>query len=142
MSCPNYQYMGNFSLYTLDNIEADEAYFLTREIQQELDVLNRSLLFHKIGIDCGYYYGLQFTVDEEHDPNELDNEDCQYYFDMYRSVAIRRYNSEINKINRLLRRLATMYGFTEMVCTGIFANGEACYAPATHRSRMIAAVRA
>lgn len=141
MSCPNYQSMGNFSLFVLESVEDQaEAWFLVEEIKRELDSLNQSLVFHKIGIDSGYYYGVQFTVEELFDPNEMDNENCQYYFDMYRSTAIRRYNSEINKVHRLLRRLAAMYGFTEMVCTGRFGNGEATYAPASiPRARIKAA---
>lgn len=140
MSCPNYRNMENFSLFVFEE-DAEECYFIADVMRDELEELNRSLLFHKIGLDSGYYYGMQFVVDEENDPNEMDNSDCQYYFDMYRSVAIRRYNSEINKINRLLSRLAKLHGFTEVVCTAIFGNGEACYAPASNpRARLKATI--
>ena len=75
----------------------------------------------------GYYCGLQLFVDELHDPNEYDNEDCRWEFDLCRSVAIRRYNSEINKINRELRKLARFYGFDELYCAALFSSGEAVY---------------
>ena len=70
---------------------------------------------------------LQLYVEECHNPNEYDNIDCRCYFDMYRSVAIRRYNSEVNKLCRVLRRLGAEFGFVELSCVDVFANGEAFY---------------
>lgn len=140
MSCPNYRTMENFSLFVFEGDDAD-YWCVSEDIAQELEKLNGSLMFHKIELDSGHYYGLQFVVDEENDPNEMNNYECRCYFDMFRSVAIRRYNSEINKVNRLLRKLAESYGFEEMVCTAMFSNGEALYAPAANlRARLKAAV--
>ena len=133
MSCPNFRTMENFSLFV--RTDDEDAYFIMREIECDLNELNDALMFHKILVDGGHYYGLQFYVEENHDPNELDNEDCRYYFDMFRSVAIRRYNSEINKINRMLRRIAKEWGFEEIYCASIFSNGEAVYAPVRNNPR-------
>lgn len=135
MSCPNFKSMQNFSLFVRTDDEIDEAYFIGREIECSLDEVNDSLTFHKIILDGGHYYGLQFFVEEKHDPNEMDNYECQYYFDMFRSVAIRRYNSEINKINRMLRRMAKEWGFEEIYCAAVFGNGEAVYAPVRNNPR-------
>ena len=66
---------------------------------------------------------------------EMDNEDCRYYFDMYRSVAIRRYNSEVNKVCRSLRKLAKEYGFDELYLRARFSNGEALYGRVENTSR-------
>lgn len=141
MSCPNYKTMDNFSLFVFEEDDSIECQIVADMVCEDLDELNDSLLFHKICLDSGYYYGMQFVVEEENNPNDLDNDDCRYYFDMYRSVAIRRYDSEINKINRWLRKLADSYDFTEMVCTAVFSNGEAIYAPASNpRARLKAAV--
>lgn len=76
------------------------------------------------------------------DPTEMDNEDCRYYFDMYRSVAIRRYNSEVNKVCRILRKLAKEYGFDELYLRARFGNGAALYGQVenTNRSRLLQAV--
>lgn len=91
----------------------------------------------------GKYYGVQFYVEEKHDPNEYDNDDCHYYFDVCRSVAIRRYNSEINKINRILKMLAKEYGFDEVYCSAVFGNGEAIYTKVenTQRARIVRAIK-
>lgn len=87
--------------------------------------------------------GVQFYVEEKHDPNEYDNDDCHYYFDVCRSVAIRRYNSEINKINRILKMLAKEYGFDEVYCSAVFGNGEAVYTKVenTQRARIVRAIK-
>lgn len=133
MSCANFKSMDNFNLFIRDY--DDEEYFIIRDIEETLESLNDSLTFHKITLESGYYSGLQFYVEENDNPNEMDNEDCRYYFDMFRSVAIRRYNSEINKISRLLRRLADEYDFEEVVCTARFSNGEAEYTRANNKPR-------
>lgn len=133
MSCANFKSMDNFNLFVRDY--DDEEYFIIRDIEETLEGLNDSLTFHKITLESGYYSGLQFYVEENENPNELDNEDCRYYFDMFRSVAIRRYNSEINKISHLLRRLASEYDFEEVVCTARFSNGEAEYTRVNNNPR-------
>ena len=131
MLAPNFRTPDGFPLFVAMPEEDDEEgyglYMLQREVEQSLEDVNCGLRFHKITVESGYYYGIQLYVEEEHDPNEYDNDDCQYYFDLYRSVAIRRYNSEINKINRLLRRIAKQYGFVEIYCRAVFSNGEAVY---------------
>lgn len=132
MSRPNFKSMDNFNLFVRD-YDGDD--FIIQNIEEALETLNDSLTFHKIVLEDGYYYGLQFYVEENDDPNEMDNENCRYYFDMFRSVAIRRYNSEVNRIGRLLRRLASAYGFEEVVCSAVFSNGEATYTPVKNNPR-------
>lgn len=111
------------------------------ESRLENDV-NGSLTFHKISVESGYYSGVQFYVETTDDPTEMDNEDCRYYFDMYRSVAIRRYNSEVNKVCRILWKLAKEYGFDELYLRARFGNGAALYGQVenTNRSRLLQAV--
>lgn len=108
-------------------IDNDSMQDTITSIQKRLTDLNSGLLFHKVSVESGYYYGLQLYVEECHNPNEYDNIDCRCYFDMYRSVAIRRYNSEVNKLCRVLRRLGAEFGFVELSCVDVFANGEAFY---------------
>lgn len=171
MSRPNYKLMDNFPLFATDCVsfycpscgelaekgmdecpvcgselhcEFDEvlAHETISDVQKRLDDVNRNLTFHTIEVDGGEYYGIQLYVREDHNPNEYDNEECRYNFDMFRSVAIRRFNSEINKITKLLGRLADEFGFDELYCTAVFGNGEAHYAKAqrTQRSRVMQAV--
>ena len=73
--------MDNFNLFIRDYDEED--YFLVHDIEEALEELNHSFLFHKISVESGYYYGIQFYVEENYDLDELDNDDCRYYFDMY-----------------------------------------------------------
>lgn len=100
-----------------------------REIENELDDINDGLMFHKISLRSGYYSGMQFYVEAEHDLDEYDydNSDCHYYFDCCRSVAYRKYEAEQRKINRKLAELGKRWGFQKAVCTARLSNGEACF---------------
>lgn len=110
-----------------DEIAADEEW---AEITGLMDELNRDLLFHKVEMRSGYYSGVQFYVEVEHDLGEdkdYTNDDCHYYFDCCRSVAYRKYAAEVRKIVRKLTEFAERYGFQEYVCTARFSNGEAWF---------------
>lgn len=98
-----------------------------------MEEFNDTLTFHEITFKSGYYEGVQIFVEEkEENPHELDNEDCRYYYDMCRSVAIRKYNAEIRKINKWMDKVAIQHGWKELHCLGIFSNGEAIYEYAKH----------
>lgn len=101
------------------------------ELERELNRFNDSLTFYTLQIKPGYYLGVQIYMEHENDvPEDLDNYECRYYFDMNRSTAIRRHKSEVNKINRYLARTMPEYGLQQLVLGGIFSNGEAVYYPA------------
>ena len=74
--------------------------------------------------ECGAIMSADATETEDKD---YTNDDCHYYFDCGRSVAYRKYEAEIRKINRKLAALGKEYGFQEYVCTARFSNGEAWY---------------
>lgn len=124
-----------------------EAEHVCKAVEDDMDDINRDLLFHRLSLRSGYYTGVQFYVDVEHDLDayEYDNEDCHYYFDCCRSEAIRKFHRESNKVNRMLKQLAKMHGFEQLVCTAIMSNGEAMYARVNAenpRERLIAAATA
>lgn len=97
-------------------------------MQTVAERLNKELDFFKVTVESGYYSGLQFFVDSDKDsPEEMDNEDCQYYFGKCRSKAIRACNSEIRRINKWLVKQGEELGLTELICIGVFSNGEAVY---------------
>lgn len=124
----------------VDEIDAHEV---VSDIESRIeDDVNGSLIFHKISILPGYYCGVQFYVETMDDPTEMDNEDCRYYFDMYRSVAIRRYNSEVNRVCRILRKLAKEYGFDELYLRAVFGDGAVLYGRVenTNRSKLLQSV--
>ena len=92
-----------------------------------MEDFNDTLAFHEVKFKFGYYDGIQLYVEEKENPHELDNEDCKYFYDLCRSKAIRKYDAEIGKINRWMDKVAVEYGWKELVCLGIFSNGEAIY---------------
>lgn len=120
------------------------AYDEQKSIKDDLSDFNYGLLFHEVKIQSGYYSGVQFYVEVNHDLTEdkgYTNSDCHYHFDCCRSVAYRKYDAEIRKINRKLAELGKKYGFHEYVCTARFSNGEAMYELASNaRARLKSAV--
>lgn len=155
MSTPNFYNQKNFKLYiqsfeamTMEEFEAEydsneydydeEMQFLENLFYEDIfddadgfksimEDFNDNLIFHEIKFKSGYYDGVQLYVEEKNSPYELDNEDCNYYYDMCRSKAIRKYDAEIRKINKWMDKIATQYGWRELICLGIFSNGEAIY---------------
>lgn len=107
-----------------------------------MEDFNDTLIFHELKFESGYYTGIQLYVEEKENPHELDNDDCRYYYDMCRSNAIRKYEAEIRKINKWMDKVATQYGWEELVCLGIFSNGEAVYAYAERVRDSVKAVHA
>lgn len=107
------------------------------ELQNDLDTENKNLLFHKISIRSGYYAGLQLYVElssyadqagfTDDGPEYVDNESARYYFDMYRSQAVRRYESEQRKVNKILDRIGRAYGMDKLGVYARFSNGETWY---------------
>ena len=110
-----------------------QAQYICDEINEKLKTVNNDLIFHKIELKSGYYSGVQFyceTKDFDEDANgelDLDNDDAHYYYDMYRSRARRKYKSEINKINKILKKLGEEYGFEAYGVSARFSNGETWY---------------
>lgn len=112
--------MENYYFYE-DIIEGNDGF---KDLMEDF---TETLCFHKLDFKSGYYTGIQIYVEEVENPHELDNEDCHYYFDMCRSKSIRKYDAEIRKINRWLDKVAVEYGWRQLLCLGIFSNGEAVY---------------
>ena len=113
-----------------DEIAMDDIVFCARK---EMKTINNDLEFFEVGLESGYYVGVQFTVNFktrwgcELDPEEMDNDDAHYYYDCCRSVMLRRYQRERRKLDKKLRELAAALDFEEIVCIGHFSNGEALY---------------
>lgn len=105
-----------------------------REAEQLADELNKELMFYQIEIRSGYYDGLQTFIqgtdwhDGYYNIEDMSNYEYHYYFDMCRSKAIRKYNAEVNRINKkLLPLFKKELGFERIRCIGVFSNGEAIY---------------
>ena len=103
--------------------------WLCDEVKSCMDEINKELAFFEVGLQSGYYVGVQFDVSfkKTYYGNELDPEEAHYYFDCCRSVMLRKYERERRKLAKKLKALADDFGFEEIVCIGHFSNGEAVY---------------
>ena len=135
MATNNFYTMAKFDLWVMDTESFDKFDFefdfnyAVEVMEKEIEEINENLLFHEISVKDGYYTGLQFYVEAMHelDKYDYDNEDCYYYFDMCKSAAYRKYQAEINKINRELKRIGKHLGMMQLEKLGSFSNGEAIY---------------
>lgn len=135
MATANFETMENFPLYaylndfSLDWFELNE---LCSCITEQANVLNYDLTFFRVSLRDGYYSGIQFYVEDIHQLDRYGweywtNDDCNYELDMCRSKAMRKYQTEMNKVNRWLAKIAKEYDFEKLVVTARFSNGETMY---------------
>lgn len=111
--------------------ESDQAEFM-EELAEEF---TKTLEFHTVTVQSGYYISFQFCVDEKYSEyfdldkeSEycIDNDDAHYYFDMYRSHALRKAEAEKRRIKKWLLGMRK-YGMNLVYMTGLYSNGEATY---------------
>lgn len=145
MSTANFRTQRNFPLYCYDDTDMEwwEAQDYFSGVQNDLDETNSDLIFFHIGLESGYYCGVQFIVNMNDYADEAgftvdgaeyaDNESCRYYLDMCLSEAKRKFETERRKVIRLMESLAEAWGFEEYVCVAHFSNGEAWYEKASNR---------
>ena len=118
-----------------------EDEYRANELSALADSFSESLTFFTVSVRPGYYFGLQFYVEEAEDsPEDLDNEDCRYLWDLCRSAAIRKREREKNKVRRWLQKAAAEHGMETLVCVGRFSNGEALYRRAEEPAARLRAV--
>lgn len=139
MGTCNFCTMKNFNLYALvlEDLNQDDDDIIDllyedyeREINAELEKLNEKLLFHKVTIKSGYYEGFQLYVECEHDLDkykDYDDDDCDYYFDMSREEAYKKFYEEITFINEQMGEIAENIGLTKLTVVGRFSDGTAVY---------------
>lgn len=123
----------------LSDVEAiydwDATEWLFNDVNEKLKELSETLMFFDASIISGYYSGMQINVEWKNikyygragDPNDLDNDDANLYFDCCRSVMLRKYERERRKLSKKLKEIADEFEFEEICCVGIFSNGEAVY---------------
>lgn len=116
----------------LQGIEAEYDEFMTEDLYDEAaadaEELNRDLEFFSVSVASGYYTGFQFVVDmPQDDPENLDNDDCHYYYDRCRSKAIRACGVERRRLEKRLADVAARNGFEAYVAAARFSNGEVIY---------------
>ena len=130
MATSNFRIMNNFVLVVTN--DCDDPFIcdlIVEEMTAAIEKLNDTLIFHKISVKSGYYEGLQYYVECEHELEkyEYDNDDCWYYFDMCKSAAYKKYRAEINRINKELKKIASMHDYEILKEVGKFSDGTAIY---------------
>ena len=119
----------NFPIVCIDDETYEEIYFdyddMMYDVKGAFGSLN--LKFHKVKVRTGYYEGAQILFEVIGNPNEMDNDETQYWFGMCRSKAIRAYKSEINKINRKIDELVEEGVWMKFSIVDRFSNGECVY---------------
>lgn len=105
------------------------------ELHQERDILNDSLKWYCVTLRSGYYEGVQFYVETNYTDFDAkiptmglawDDESCLDEFGLNRGETRQMIAEEERKINEFLQS-TTDYGFRELICGGVFSNGEAVY---------------
>lgn len=108
-------------------IDDNMTEIIWNEISTMADEKNQNFLFHNITLESGYYAGMQLYVEEKDNPENFDNDECNYYYNMCRSKAIRAYKTEQNKVRKAMKQIADANGMEELACLGVFSSGEAIY---------------
>ena len=85
--------------------------------------------FFDINLKSGRYSGVQIYVDYKPDlcdPKYMDNEATRYFLDLPLSVAKRKHEAEIKRIQKWLARLGRI-GAVKLIAVARFSNGEVWY---------------
>lgn len=129
MATGNFVETKNFPIVCIDDETYEEIYFDHDDMMYDVEGAfeNLDLKFHKVKVLAGYYEGGQIVFEEIHNPNEMDNDDTRYYFDMCRSKAIRAYDAEIRKINRRIDKFCKEGVWGKLGVVGRFSDGSCVY---------------
>ena len=129
MATANFVTTENFPIVCIDDETYEEIYLdyddMMKDVEGAFETLN--LKFHKVKVLAGYYEGGQIVFEEIYNPNEMDNDDTRYYFDMCRSKAIQAYDAEIRKINRRIDKFCKESVWEKLGVVGRFSDGEVVY---------------
>lgn len=129
MSTNNFVTQNDFDLWVIDtdNFQNDDYEVLNMDFKYCILFKIKDLTYCELCLKDGYYSGIQSYIKIEHDPMELDNESCHYYFDKCKSKAIKEFKSEINYINKKVLPKLKEISFIKIRKVGGFSNGEAIY---------------
>lgn len=129
MATANFIYTENFPIVAISDEQYEEFCLNYEDLKDFVADLFRplNLVFFRPKLSPGYYEGVQILFEVVGDPNEMSNDETQYWFGMCRSKAIRAYKSEINKINRRIDKLVDYSIWMKLSTVGRFSNGECVY---------------
>ena len=129
MATANFIYNENFPIVAISDEQYEEFFSGYEDLEDFVTDFFKplNLVFFRPKLSPGYYEGVQILFEVVGDPNEMSNDETQYWFGMCRSKAIRVYKSEINKINRKIDKLVECSFWMKLSIRGRFSNGECVY---------------
>lgn len=149
MSTSNFKGCGEFGVWAYVSPENDEDSWYDYEqtasyMSRKIDDLNAKLDFYKLGLEGGYYYGMEIVLLEE--PSDSDMESiAEIYEDKnnaympwwnygdnvqkpkFQKKAYQKYLAEWHMINDWLNTVASENGFVPLHVTARFSTGETWY---------------
>lgn len=129
MATANFVETKNFPIVCIDDETYEAFYFDYDDMMYDVEGTfeDLDLKFHRVKVLAGYYEGAQIVFEEIHNPNEMDNDDTRYYFDMCRSKAVRAYDAEVRKINRRIDKFCKEGVWGKLGVVGHFSDGSCVY---------------
>lgn len=114
--------------YTDDDISFSWHLFQDESFcHDELEELNDELSWFNGKLKYGYYSGVQFYFDTKYiSIKNWDDEDCEDEFGLTLEETKQMIEDEKKKILAFLEKMKD-YGFRELLCLGVFSNGEGVY---------------
>ena len=129
MATANFIYNENFPIVAISDEQYEEFFSDCEDMEDFVADLFKplNLVFFRPKLSPGYYEGVQILFEVVGDPNEMSNDETQYWFGMCRSKAIRAYDVEVRKINRRIDKLVECSFWMKLSIRGRFSNGECVY---------------
>lgn len=129
MATANFIFTENFPIVAISDEQYEEFFSDYEDLEDFVTDFFKplKLIFFRPELSPGYCEGVQILFKVVGDPNEMSNDETQYWFGMCRSRAIRAYKSEINKINRKIDKLVECSFWMKLSAVSRFSNGECVY---------------
>ena len=129
MATANLIYTENFPIVAISDVQFEEFALNYKDLKDFIADFFKplNLIFFRPELSPCYYKGAQIFFEVVGNPNEMSNDETQYWFGMCRSKAIRAYKSEINKINRKIDKLVECSFWMKLSAVSRFSNGECVY---------------
>lgn len=115
-------------LYSYEDMQfAWDLFNSDYEVKDTLNELNIGLEWYKGELKYGYYDGVQFYFDTKYiDIKNWDDDECYLEFNLSLEDTKQMIKEDEEAIKKFLE-CAKQSGFKELVCVGVFSNGEAIY---------------
>ena len=145
-------YDDDFRYRCFQESASDDYELVYGRIKDKIDDLNDTLVFHKLGVNSGYYEGIEIILTEEPGSDDakdlaeiLEEKDLPFYIwdnygtnlnkPRYLAKAKAKYLDECRRIYQWLEEVAKPMGFEEYGVYARFSNGETWYNQSGERQK-------